>query len=227
MRALQFMKIDYIRTKQQVVFVPILLLIVSAVMMINYSDESSLNVGTIFCYMVFMTVVFSTTPFGLCQTKDAGFLLLLPASAWSRVAGRFLYGVSMMATAVVLGLLGALGYRALGYGANPMDLPFCLIGFAAGMLCMTAEYVFFYLCGENKGQNLLGLVRVLPGMCFFFASANLAKTLMAEPEKTVALMQTVGSHLIAIGWIGVAVSVAALMAAVALCVKVTEKRDAV
>lgn len=225
MKALKFMKIDYIKTKQQVLFMPVFLLMIAVIMMAPDSDVPNYSAVMPFCYMIFMMTIFSTAPFGSCRREETGFLQLLPATTWDRVAGRFLYGVSLMALAIVFGIAAVAIYRILGFEINVMDIPLCMIVLAVGILIITAEYIFFYLFGENTSQNLLGVVRTIPGMCFFFVSANLSKEIRKDPEKMFQMMQVVGEHLRTIGWVSIIVAIAALIAASVFCAKVTDKKD--
>lgn len=225
MKALKFMKIDYIKTKQQIIFMPFFLLLITAVMMAPDSDVADFNAVIPFCYMIFMMTIFSSAPFGSCRREETGFLQLLPATTWDRVTGRFLYGVSLMAIAIIFGIAAVGIYRILGFKVNAIDIPLCMIALAVGTLIMTTEYIFFYLFGENTSVNLIGIVRTLPGMCFFFVTTNLSKEVKKDPELAARMMQVVGEHLNMIGWISVAVSVAALIAATVLCAKVTDKKD--
>lgn len=220
-----YAKIDYIKTKSQLLFIPFYMGLMAVIMLSPDSDVSAISTVSVFLYMIFIMIVFSTTPFGTCQRQETGFLLLLPATTWDRVFGRFLYGFSMMLIAVVCGAVGAAVYRMTGHGFSEIDLPVCLIGFAVGLFLMTAEYVFFYLFGENKGQYLLAIVRVLPGMCFFFGTMNLSKEVLMDPDGMKQVVETVGSRLLAIGWISVAGAVVIMLAAVLLCSKMAEKRD--
>lgn len=225
MKAFKFMKIDYIKTKQQVLFMPVFLLMIAVIMMAPDSDVPNYSAVMPFCYMIFMMTIFSTTPFGSCRREETGFLQLLPATTWDKVAGRFLYGVSLMALAIVFGIAAVVIYRILGFEINAMDIPLCMIVLAVGILIMTAQYIFFYLFGENISQNLLGVVRTIPGMCFFFVAANLSKEIRKDPEKMFQMMQVVGEHLRTIGWVSIVVAVAALIAASVFCAKVTDKKD--
>lgn len=225
MRALKFMKIDYIKTKQQIIVMPLFLLLITAIMMSPDSDVEGINAVIPFCYMIFMMTIFSSSPFGSCRKEETGFLQLLPATTWDRVTGRFLYGVSLIAVAIVFGLAAVGIYRILGFEVNAVDIPLCMIVLAVGILIITAEYIFFYLFGENTSVNLIGVVRTVPGMCFFFVTTNLSKEISKDPELASRIMQVVGKHLNMIGWISVAVSVAALIAATVLCAKVTDKKD--
>lgn len=225
MKALKFMKIDYIKTKQQVLFMPVFLLLIAVIMMAPDSDVPNYSAVMPFCYMIFMITIFSTTPFGSCRREETGFLQLLPATTWDKVAGRFLYGVSLIAVAIVFGIAAVGIYRILGFEISAMDIPLCMIVLAVGILNMTAEYIFFYLFGENTSQSLLSIVRTVPGMCVFFVSANLSKEIRKDPEKMFQIMQVVGEHLMTIGWVSIAVAVAALIAASVFCAKVTDKKD--
>lgn len=225
MKALKFMKIDYIKTKQQMIFMPFFLLAIVAIMMAPDSDVPNYSAVMPFCYMIFMMTILSGTPFGSCRREETGFLQLLPATTWDRVAGRFLYGMSLMAVATVFGIAAMKIYQILGFEIDAMDIPICMIVLAMGILIMTAEYIFFYLFGENKSQNILSIVRTLPGMCLFFVGANISKEIKKDPETLFQMMQVVGEHLKMIGWVSIAVAVAALIAASVLCAKVTDKKD--
>lgn len=225
MRALRFTKIDYIKTKKQMLFLPVFLLLLAAIMTNGKPEERGvINVVTVFFYMIFIMIIFSTTPFGTCKVEENGFLLLLPATTWDRVFGRFLYGGTLMAFAMAVSIGGVVIYRALGYSVSGIQIALCLIGFAIGIVIMTVEYVFFYLCGENQSQNLLGIVRVMPGMIFYFVTAHLAKELLMNPADMERIMQKVGEWLPVIGWGSAAVSIVIFLAAVVVCVKVIQKR---
>jgi len=133
--------------------------------------------------------------------------------------------MSLIMIAVVLGAGALAAFRLFGFQSSAMDIPLCLIALAVGIFIMTAEYVFFYLFGENTAQNLLGIIRVLPGMCFFFVTANLSKEIMKEPEKLQQFMETVGRNLNLIGGIALAASLIMFVAAIGLCAAITDKRD--
>lgn len=225
MKALHFMKIDYVKTKQQMLFTPVLLLLVVIIMMAPDSDIREYSAVVPFSYMVFMVIIFSCSPFGSCRREETGFLQLLPATTRDRVAGRFLYGMSLIMIAVVLGAGAMAAFRVFGFQSSAMDIQLCLIVLAVGIFIMTAEYVFFYLFGENTSQNLLGIIRVVPGMCFFFVTANLSKELLKDPVKMTQAMETVGRYLNLISRIALTASLVMFVAAIWLCAAVTDKRD--
>lgn len=226
MKALHFTKIDFFKTKQQIWFVPIIMLVVAVIMVVNgASGEHGYNASTLFFYPVFIAIVFSTIPFGACRREDAGFMMLLPATTRDRVVGRYLFGITMLLVAVVAGVICITGYMALGYRFSSIDLFVCVIGFSVAMLLITAEYVFLYLFGEHQGPQMLSLARMIPGMCYFFVGINVSSKLTEEPDAVAYAMTTFIEHLGTISIVGVAVALLVLAASVELCVRVTEKKD--
>ena len=224
MKALYFTKMDHMRAKQQLLLFPAGLVLMVAIMLFENID--GWNSTTLFLYELFFAIVSCTAPFGTCRREDAGFLLLLPATTRARVVGRFLYGISLMLFAAAMGGIAMMGnVMAFGYRYSPIELIICLIGFSVGILIMTAEYVFLYLFGETQGQQVLNFIRVLPGMCYFFVGINLASRLTAHPERVADAIMFMLSHLKTIGIASMAVALIVPVAAIALCVKVTEKKD--
>lgn len=223
MKALYFTKIDHIRAKQQLLLFPAGLALMIAIML--FEDIDGWNTTTLFLYELFFAIVSCTAPFGTCRREDAGFLMLLPATTRDRVVGRFLYGISLMLFAAVIGGIAMIGNMALGYSYGSIELAICIIGFSVGILIMAVEYVFLYLFGESQGQQVLNFVRVIPGMCYFFVGINLASRLTAHPELAADAIVFIIGHLETIGIVGIAAALIVLVAAIALCVKVTEKKD--
>lgn len=225
MKALKFTKIDYIKTKVQMLVFPLMLLVIALIMLSPDSDISNYNATVPFCYMIFMMTIFATTPFGSYRGEEKGFLLLLPGTTWDRVAGRFLYGASLIFIAVVLGIGAVIIYKMIGLEVSALDMPLCLIGLAVGILIIAIEYIFFYMVGENQGQNYLGVVRVIPGMGFFFVTANLSKSIRTDPDGVARLLQAVGNRLNMIAWGSVIAALVIFIASIVVCVMVTDKRD--
>lgn len=223
MKALYYTKIDHIRAKQLLLLFPIGLALMIAIML--FEDIDGWNVTTLFIYELFFATVFCTAPFGTCRREDAGFLMLLPATTRDRVVGRFLYGISLLLFAAAFGGIAMIGNMVLGYRYSPIELAICLIGFSVGILIVTVEYVFLYLFGENQGPQVINFVRVIPGMCYFFVGLNLADRLTAYPEQAADAIMFITSHLETIGIVGIAAALIVLVAAIALCVRVTEKKD--
>lgn len=221
MKALYFAKIDYIKTRKQLYLLIVISVIVMAVMQV--SADVTAQVG--FVYGVFLAIVFSTTPFGNCTRKDAGFQLMLPATTLQRVTGRFMFGLTLLFIGMGCGLATAAVYGLLTGRREMVSLPICLIAFAVGLVLITVQYMFLYLVGESKGAQFLSLVRMVPGMSFFFGSMKLAGEIQKDPSGAVRIIEKIGGNLDSIGWGSVTLAVLVMAAGILLCTKATEKKD--
>lgn len=228
MRALHFMKIDYMLTRKQMYVVPVFFALAIVVGAGASGGEGGMSLLVAYSYMLFVAAIFATAPFGYCVGKNRGFLLLLPATVKDRVAGRFLYGVSFVA---VLGLLcGVLmGIHVLSGAEVPRMVPaLALWEFAVSIGMMALEFLFFYLFGEGKGnwQYLSNIVRVAPGMIVFFVVSYLVEGLEdASLSGRTAVLEAWSAGLMQAGVIAVVVSLLLTAVAAAVCVKAIEKRD--
>lgn len=220
MKALQFMKIDYITVRKQSYFMPAFY---GIAMLMGIIQES---VMIAYAYMLFVAVVFASTPFSVSVKKNVGFLVLLPSTVKDRVAGRFLFGISYVASAVVCGALFMAVYVLLGHSVESWMAAIGLLNLAVGIFLMALEFLLMYLLGEGKfeGQNLAGIVRVLPGMAmFYFASYCIGR--IDEAPAGGNLLAGIGEKLLGAGVGAMFAALAILFATAAVCVKVIEKRD--
>ncbi len=226
MRAIHFMKIDYILTRKQMYIVPLFFILAAVVGRATESgDFSILIAGT---YMMFVASVFSTSPFGYCVGKNRGFLLLLPATVRERVAGRFLYGLSFIAILALLCGILAGAYRLLGFGFSVLVLPVFLLELAIGIVITSAEFLIFYLFGEGKEnwQYLIGIVRVAPGMALFFAGSYFIEKLQNMAAFGMGMdLEALAARLIRIGAAALAAALLLTVVLAEICVKALEGRD--
>lgn len=224
MRAMYYAKLDYIKTKQQIFW---MILVIPVVLLFMLRQEGGPVSMVIFCYALFMGLVFSTTAFGSCQHQENGFLLLLPATTGDRILGRFLYGLSFMGIAVLVGGLGMyLNEKIRGNMiVAKVVVPVCMAAFAVSLILMVIEYVFLYLFGEQQSANVLSLVRMIPGFVFFFGSMGVMNGIQEDPEQFVVWMGDIDRYLAVLGWCSLAVSLVIFAASVILCTAVTKKRD--
>lgn len=224
MRALHFMKVDYIMTRKQLYLVPIFLVL--SVVITRGMRVGGLSLLVACAYMIFVASVFSTAPF--CEGKSRGFLLLFPATTADRVAGRFLYGLSFVSLLTLFcGVLAGV-YRMMGIEIARWILAVILCEVAVAILIVTLEFLFFYLFGEGKEnwQYLSNFVRVVPGMTMFFIMSHMVGDVRdAAAAGAVADPEAFAGTLMRAGEIGIAAALLFMAAAAAVCVKVIEKRD--
>lgn len=221
MKALYFAKIDYIKTRTQLY----VLLAISAVVMVIMRMNADVTGPVGFLYGVFLAIAFSVAPFGNCARKDVGFQQLLPATTLQRVMGRFAYGLSLLFIGIGIGLATEAGYSLLTGQRETIPLPICLIIFAVGLVLITVQYIIFYLIGESKGAQFLGLIRMVPGMCFFFVSINVMGEIQKDPSVVVKCIEMLGGNLGNIGWGSAALAVLMMGAGILVCTKATMKKD--
>ncbi len=225
MRALEFMKIDYIKIKQQAYAFPLFLCIAILFGLKTESIVPGFSILTALEYLMFCVSVFATTPFGACDRKDAGFLVLLPSEVKDRVMGRFLFGFSLLAAS--LAMAGAIvGIRALQGRKMPEEilmLGLIMISFTA--ILMVLQITFFYLFGENRAGQILSLVRIVPGMAMFFGMNALIGEIGDNPDEMPELMIWAANNLRLLGIAFVIAAVMITVGGVALCIKTTAKKD--
>ncbi len=217
MRAIYFMRIDYIKTRQQMYFLPVFLVIAAAL----WGQGDSVLIP--FSYMVFIAVIYATSPFGACKKGDAGFLVLLPSTTAHRVLGRFLYGISFVGIAVVSGGIFMAVHQLTGreielwvIGGSLFLLAFCIF-------IITLEFLILYLSGEHMAPQLLGIVRTAPAMGGFFAMMYLVDDI--EVTGDISMVQDMGAGLMQMGFAAIGAAFVIFAAAIVICVKVTAKRD--
>lgn len=217
MRAIYFMRIDYIKTRQQMYFLPVFLVI--AAMLWGQGDSVLIP----FSYMVFIAVIFATSPFGACKKGDAGFLVLLPSTTAHRVLGRFLYGISFVGIAVVSGGIFMAVHQLTGRETELWVIGGSLFLLAFCIFIITLEFLILYLSGEHMAPQLLGIVRTAPAMGGFFAVMYLVDDI--EVTGDISMVQDMGAGLMQMGFAAIGAALVIFAAAIVICVKVTAKRD--
>ena len=226
MKAIHFMKTDYILTRKQIYMVPVFYALAVFVGMSTGSGEASFLIAS--TYMMFIATIFSTAPFGNCTGKYQAFLLLLPATVKERVIGRFLYGLSYVGVLALFCGLFLIGYRLRGYEMSPLTMPALLCVVAVSIALTAVEFLFFYVLGEGKGnwQYLSNIVRVAPGMGMFFAGSYFLGELRdSDVWSTGTDLETLVGKLTQTGVTAVAAALLLTAVAAAVCVKVVERRD--
>ncbi len=222
MRAIKYMKVDYMLTKKQMLILPLMVLV--SVMLVGTSRDIGVMMGC--SYMIFVGTIFTTAPFGSCHIKNTGFLLMLPATVADRVVGRFLYGLSFIAMVALLCAAG-MGVSCLfGFEITATMMGLFLSNLALGVVIVALEYLLSYMLGEGKDnwQYVGNLVRVAPGMAMYFLFMFILGK--ADRETYVAdRMAFLAQKTLYAGVLVLAVSLLIMAASAVICVKVIKRRD--
>lgn len=222
MRAIHYMKVDYMLTKQQLrIMLPL-----AIVAVLVGRGMGGVGVLVTCCYMLFVATLFSTAPFGSCQRKNTGFLLMLPATVLERVAGRFLYGMSYIVMTVIICLVGMGVYSLFGYEITWMTVGLFLCNLALAIVIVAFEYLISYIFGEGKNnwQYLGNIVRIAPGMGMFFMFMFILEKADDEPY-AMERLEFLTQKIVSTGALALAAALLFTVLAAAVCVKVVEKRD--
>ena len=163
MKALQFCKVDMIRSRSQ-----LRILLVFAVFAFFISRGTSM--GSLFgvVYMVFGAIIFSAQPFNIEQVEESGFINMLPGTKRDRVAGRFLFSLALLTFAILVGAIIAvvMRHQAGVFGENYINL---FAGIAAiGLTVSSLQNILFYAIGKGKSQQMMSIIRMVPGFAVFF-----------------------------------------------------------
>lgn len=222
MRAVKYMKVDYMLTKRQMLIMPLMVLV--SVLLVKSAQDFGVMMGC--SYMIFVATIFATAPFGSCHIKNTGFLLMLPATVADRVAGRFLYGLSFMAATALLCAAGMGISCLLGFEITTMMAGLFLGNLALGVVIVALEYLLSYVLGEGKNnwQYVGNIVRVAPGMVMYFMFMFIFTK--ADGEAYVAdRLAFLAKRSIYAGVVVLAASLLIMAVSAAICVKAIERRD--
>lgn len=222
MRAINYMKVDYMLTRQQL---RIMLPLVIVAILVG-RGMGGVGVLVTCCYMLFVATLFSTAPFGNCQRKNTGFLLMLPATVWERVAGRFLYGMTYIVMTVIICFAGMGIYSLFGYEITQMTIGLFLCNLALAIVIVAFEYLISYIFGEGKGnwQYLGNIVRIAPGMGMFFLFMFILGKADEEPY-AMDRLEFLTQKIVSTGMLALAAALLIMALAAVICVKVIERRD--
>lgn len=222
MRSLKFTKIDYMKTRKQgrlMIFILVIGLCFSR------GQNNGFLAGLV--YTVFIGSIFINAVFADFTMHNAGFLLLLPGSAWHRVCGRFFYGIGCEAAlCTAYWLLGTLvsGGRMLLLQSMPICLAVMLVGIAMTDL----QFMTFYLVGEMKSQYAMALTRVAFPLVFWIIGYSALNIIGNENEAGIALMSAfnwVSAHIVLCAILMFAFVTALTLLSVWISAKVCSKRD--
>lgn len=218
MEAIKFMKMDFLKMKTQ-----IKLIVLTVAVVLLFTGKMGSLWGAM--YMIFMGLIFCSVPFSIDSMSGESFMKLLPAKAQHRVYGRFCFSVAFLGICSVLISLtyikGILGGEITASYIFPKIIMILSVG-----LCMNAiQYVFSYFF-EIKNQQLLSIMRMVPGFVFFFAGSYLIDTIAAMPKGAVEALGEVVNYGMTHQQVVAAVTLAVALVFNGLCAVICGKREA-
>ncbi len=210
MRIVKFIKADFILTRPQVKLMGCFLILAVLVSLC----VSNPGFGVFF--ICFGSVIFANTPFNSIRASDCGFTNLLPATTFTRVAGRYLFGVIMCLLGVTMGVISWLISNCFVKVDSKLLGQTVLIVLAGTLIALAIQYIMFYIRGNKAVNQWLVFLPFLPGLLFFAFGTSLLQW-MNEVENF-------GVHMaILAGLNGAAVII--LAAAMAISYQICKRRD--
>lgn len=197
MRAINYMKVDYMLSKQRDEDYFAGVCHCGAISGKNnggWMDVVFLFLSAVYCHNFFHNALRDLSE------KEYGILLMLPGTVAERVIGRFLFGLSYIAMAVLFCVAVMGVFSRFGYEIDVMVVGLMLCNMALGIFIVAFEYLICYLFGEGKGnwQYLGNIVRIAPGMGMFFLSMSVLGK-MEEETYVVDRMEFLSRQILSVG----------------------------
>ena len=179
-------------------------------------------------YMVFGSMILSTTPFTISQVSNSGFLLMLPATIKDRVIGRFFYGLFLMIIALLFGGINAILVCVIKHIELSSVFLIFYIGIASvGLSMLSIQNTVLYIIGEFKSQQILAVVRMIPGFLLFIMG-TIVMEIMEEETNTEAVFSSIlwiNHHLMECAILLLLIGILVFLAGIFISVQVQKKRD--
>lgn len=218
MKAFQFLRVDLIRSKAQVKY---MLIFWALAFCLGFATDAG-ALFTLF-YMIFCGVILSGQPFLQDQTMESGFLNMLPGSKTERVIGRYLMSAAFLLAGMILGIISM---AVVGLVKNEVVdglgiLTPLLLGI--GLATIAVQNTCLYAFGKGKSQQVIAMVRMIPGFAVFFGGMGI----MDEIEKNPSVYEKlwVLCHPQAASWLMLGIGFIAVIAAILLSSAIIKKRD--
>ncbi|MDF2512046.1 MAG: hypothetical protein K0S04_1912 [Herbinix sp.] len=169
MKALKFLKVDWLRCKSQLRVMAILPLIAIALVFGGMDNELFIN-----AYVVFGAIIFSTQPFTMESASESGFINMLPGTKRDRVTGRYLFALALTLFSVLVGVIAVSIYDIYkDTSLEPVMSVSCIL-FGCAMVICSLQYVLFYSIGKGKSNQMMAIIRMIPSFVMFFLGTYLS-----------------------------------------------------
>lgn len=173
MRILKYAKVDFIISKRFVLFI-LILPILAFFMLLKDTDGSALFASV---YCLFVGIILSSSPRMAQNQAESGFLKMLPSKSGEDVKGHFLYAFCLLLLSLLLSwaVIGAAILLRPQLDFGPFHYYVLVLG--AALVFSGIENLIYYLIPTDYAPQTANLLRLLPGMLFFFGGIFFADSL--------------------------------------------------
>lgn len=172
--AFKFSKIDWRRCKSQNK-----LMFLFAAIAVILSVQNEMPAWTLL-YLAFGSVILSTIPFTMETNANVGFLNMLPAKNSSRIIGRYLYSIMLLLLGISIGVVSVFLYYIVKGEMLTSILEISCIVFALSLIVNCIQYVVFYLLGNVKNNQVMTILRIVPGFFVFFGGSYIMEYMQSH-----------------------------------------------
>lgn len=221
MDAIKFLKIDMRITKSQF---KTLLLFAALALFLSIKIEMSTFA---FSYMCFGFMVISSVPFSMSLegSSQAGFYLMLPAGTMSRVVGRYLYYLVMIAMAALTGIAIMVLSQVVGGKEMAQTGILVVLNLSMAIIIGAIQYVLYYKFGSVKGQLATMILRLAPTFLFFFGMQFVIEKFSGNEGNLPAVFLWVAGHTGLACAALIAVSMLIFIACIFISARICERQD--
>lgn len=217
MKSIKFTKIDFIMSRSQ--FKLLIIFILISLFIIVQSNDTMF----IITYLNFGTLIISITPFTLESTAYCGFTNLLPAKVGDRVTGRYLYFLFLTGIINIIGTLMIVFFDSYYLTGNNLFIYFIIIAF--NIIIGSLQFLLFYVVGQFKSQQVMSLVRMVPGFLFFFIMSGFSNKVTDNPELMTSLLKNIVESLNMIAYVSIAIAFFVFLLCIFLSTSICKKKD--
>lgn len=217
MKAFNFYRIDCIRCKKQMLLVIGMMIFFGAIFSMG-DNSPALTTG----YLFFLSVAFSGQPFSIETQGECGFIDMLPGTKRQRIGGRFLYAITGVVIAAIIGTIIMFGYQARGIvlPAYMWHMEGALIG--AVLFLLAIEITCLYAVGRGRSQQFITLIQVVPTLVLFFTAYGIGTYVSEHGGLNLGWVM---NHATALTVMAVIVGIVSLAASYLIVNKISEARD--
>lgn len=183
MKTFEFFKIDWAHSRSQnkILF----LFAALAVFLSVYMDSPLWSLY----YLGLGSVVLATTPFFIDSTSHSGFTNMLPATTFHKVSGRFLFSVVLSLIGLGFGEIAIFIYYIIKHSVPENLIANSILLLSAELIVNAIQFIMLYALGHIKSQQLMGIIRMVPGFLMLYGFSYLMGYYEKNPDVNLGWLQ--------------------------------------